>query len=85
MSRITVCAVFDKAVEVFGRPFFVPASGQAMRSFIDEVNTASDSVMYKHPGDFDLYFIASYNEHDGTFEPARELLLKGSDVESLRK
>ena len=48
-----ICAVRDSAADVFGRPYFVPTAGVAIRSFTDEVNRgADDNQFYKHPKDF---------------------------------
>ena len=50
-----ICAVRDSAADVFGRPYFVPTAGVAIRSFTDEVNRQADeNQFYKHPKDFAL-------------------------------
>jgi len=63
---LSVVAVFDNAVKAFGRPVFVPAVGAAIRSFIDEVN-GKDTELSKHPEDFELFQLGSFNEEDGQF------------------
>lgn len=61
-----VVAVRDSAADVFGRPYFVPTASMAIRSFSDEVNRESDdNPLYKHPSDFALYEIGSYEEEVG--------------------
>ena len=51
--KMTVCSIRDRGAEAFGRPFFTPAIGVAIRSFQDEVNRkAEDSQIYLHPDDF---------------------------------
>ncbi len=53
--KMLVCTIRDRAAECYGRPFFLPATGVAIRSFQDEVNrNAPDNQMYAHPDDFDL-------------------------------
>ena len=41
-----ICAVRDSAADVFGRPYFVPTAGVAIRSFTDEVNRQSDDNQF---------------------------------------
>lgn len=61
-----VVAVRDAAADVFGRPYFVPTAAMAIRSFSDEVNRESDdNPLAKHPSDFGLYEIGSYDEDVG--------------------
>ena len=63
-----VMCVRDAAIESFGRPFFVPHVGQALREFTDEVrSTSSDSVVAKHPEDYDLYHLGTFDPKDGSF------------------
>lgn len=79
----TVCAVFDKAAECFGRPFFAGSVGLAVRGFSDEVNRRSpDNPMSQHPADFVLYHLGSFNDAEGTFElfPRPERLQLGTNV-----
>lgn len=82
----TVVAVFDSAVQVFGRPFFVRSVGEAIRSFSDEVNRkGSDSPFNSHPDDYSLYHLADYDDEFGRFafpEGAAEprMLVRGKDV-----
>ena len=59
-----IYAVRDNAIEAFGQPIFVEAQGQAVRSFIDEANNP-ESMLNKHPEDFDLYHIGEYNKQTG--------------------
>lgn len=75
-----IVAVKDRAIDAFGQPFFVHATGQAVRSFIDEVNNR-ESPFNAHPEDYDLYEIGSYNEDTGEILPIPPRLLgRGQDV-----
>lgn len=68
MATIQMCSVKDLALGAFGRPFFVPALGVAMRSFTDEVNRkAPDNVMNQHPEDFELYHLGLFDEETGAY------------------
>ena len=74
-----------KLYEDYGRPFFLPATGVAIRSFQDEVNrNAPDNQMYAHPDDFDLYELGVFDDFDGKFalHEAPKLLALGKQVKS---
>lgn len=68
MPRLQVLAVRDRAADVYGRPFFTPSLGTAIRSFSDHLNGKEDSEMVKHPEDFDLYHLAVFDDETGQFE-----------------
>lgn len=59
-----IYAVKDEAVEAFMQPFFGKARGQAVRSFMEECQR-KDSDFAKHPGDFTLWEIGTYDEEKG--------------------
>lgn len=68
MKQIIV-AVRDSQADVYGRPYFVPTEGMAIRSFSDEVNRAADdNPLYKHAKDFALYNIGSYDDATAMIE-----------------
>lgn len=68
MSKSVVCAVFDSAVQAYGRPIFGPSIGAVVRSFVDEVNrSADDNPFNKHPDDYALYLLAEFEDQDGVF------------------
>lgn len=80
--KYTVCAIRDRAADVFSQPFFVASTGQAIRSFGDAVNgDAKDSAVCQHPEDFDLYFLGLFNDEDGSFicEPPKQIAI-GKDM-----
>lgn len=63
--KIVVC-IKDTAARVFGTPFFVQAAAQAVRSLRDEVNSKdSQSDVNRHPSDFELYELGSFNDDTG--------------------
>lgn len=86
MTFHVVCAVFDSAVQAWMRPMFVPSTGVAMRSFSDEVNRAAeDNQMNRHPDDFDLWILATFDDEAGMFlepEGKRRVLLRAKDVKN---
>ncbi len=67
--KMIVCSIRDRAAEAYGRPFFLPAVGVAIRSFQDEVNRrAEDNQVFQHPDDFDLFELGSFDDATGKFE-----------------
>lgn len=66
MTVHTVCAVKDRAIDAYNRPFTVPTIGAAIRSFTDEVNR-KDSEMFAHPEDYDLYDMGTWDDQTGTY------------------
>lgn len=80
--RYKVFSVRDRAIDAFGQPFFGVSRGGAIRSFADEVNRKDDNnQLYKHPEDFDLYYLGEFNDSDGCFDLARpEQIAVGKDV-----
>lgn len=64
-----ICAVRDSKSEAFGRPFFSVSEGTAIRGFDDEVNRQDpENPLNKHPEDFTLYKLGTFNDTIGTFE-----------------
>lgn len=76
-----IIAVRDSAIEAFGTPFFTQTVGQAIRSFIDEINRP-ESNMGQHPEDYDLYEIGEYdtNQAQITVPAQPRLIAVGKDV-----
>ena len=65
---LKVFAVRDAAADVFGKPYFVPSNGVAIRGFTDEVNRkAEDNTLNKHAKDFSLYELGEYDDSFGGF------------------
>jgi hypothetical protein len=78
-----VVSVKDRAADVFNRPFFVPHRNVAVRDFTDEVNrSAADNQLNKHPDDFDLYLIGTFDDNTGTFSMEEQpvVLVRAKDV-----
>lgn len=60
----TAFAVYDGKGQFYGVPFFMPQVGLAVRAFADLANDPNTTV-YKHPGDFTLYEIGSFDDSTG--------------------
>lgn len=70
--KLLIYAVRDRATDQFGNPMFLVSSGQAIRSFTDEINRAeANNMMYTHPDDFDLYALGEYDTEVGEFKTER--------------
>lgn len=81
--RIEIVAIYDSASQMFGRPFFVQVTGMAVRSFGDEVKRAdAQNDLYKHPEDFSLYHLGTFDDSIGSFvlPSAPVLLVRGKDL-----
>ena len=72
----TIVVVRDSAARVFSTPFFVQATAQAVRSLRDEVNSAeSTSDVRRHPDDFELYEVGTFDEDTGAIVPCEPRLV----------
>lgn len=65
--RLNIYAIYDKAVNAYMRPFFLQADGQAMRAFGDMAND-KDHDIGRHPEDFSLFRIGSFDDNSGEIE-----------------
>lgn len=84
MAILRVCALYDRALFAYGTPFFSRSLPQAVRGFEDAVRAKGGrSDLSEHPEDFDLYYIANWDDEDGSFTPrpsGMELIKRGKDV-----
>lgn len=84
MTKCVVIAAKDSAIQAFGRPVFAPSPGAAVRSFVDEVNRqADDNPFNKHPEDFELVWLAEFDDETGVFtlpEGGSRVLARAKDV-----
>ena len=78
--KVLAFSVYDEKVQAFNAPFFCQAIGQASRSFGDLVNDPQTTI-HKHPEDYSLYHVGSFDDGAALFEsqtpPA--LVGRGSD------
>lgn len=63
MKHIIV-SIYDKKTEAYMRPFTAMTDGQAIRMFEDEA-LRPDSELSKHPEDYTLFRLASFNDANG--------------------
>lgn len=67
MAKLRAFAAFDSKLGIFMSPFFMAHVGQAHRMW-EEVCNDPNSAMCKHPKDFVLYELGSFNDEDGRME-----------------
>lgn len=65
---IFVYAVFDSKAEAFGTPMFLLTKGMALRGFSDACADPA-SPMAKHPEDYVLHQIGTYEQNSGKLSP----------------
>ncbi|WNK13380.1 MAG: nonstructural protein [Microvirus sp.] len=76
--NVYLIAVYDHAIEAYGRPFTVQHPGQAVRSFMDECKNPESDVA-KHPGDYELWQLAFMDDKNGDIIQAKERLSRAVD------
>lgn len=59
-----ICAVHDRQLNAYLRPFVAATPGQAIRSFRDEVNRPGSEIN-QHPEDYTLCKVGEWQEQDG--------------------
>lgn len=79
--KLICVAVRDRQLDAFMRPFFMQATGQAIRAFSDEINrNAPDNPLAQHPEDYDLYQLATFDEDLGEFMNSKKQLAVGTNL-----
>lgn len=77
---LKVFAVRDMKVEAFLQPFFSPSVGGALRAFGDAAND-KQCPFNKHPNDFVLFEIGTYDDSDGMLVPMTPVKMYSSAAE----
>lgn len=60
--------VYDSKVDGYLRPFFMQTPAEAMRAFKDTVNDGQSPIS-KHPEDYTLFEVGTFDESTGRIEP----------------
>lgn len=81
MTTLIACAVLDVKVAAFSPPMFVRSKAEAIRSFLDATSDPNIAIS-KHPGDYQLFCLGSFDDQTGRLEPATvpELLIAGESA-----
>lgn len=80
--KYVITVVRDAAANVYGQPMFLGSKGQAIRAFSDEVQRdAADNMLFKHPNDFELFYVGEYDDATASFDCPEPLvsLIRGAD------
>ena len=81
--KLNAYTIYDVASGIYMRPFFSQADGQAVRGFKD-IATDAEHEIGKHPEDYTLYRIGSYNDTTGALIGENpEKLMTGLEAVSL--
>lgn len=65
--KTIMCSIYDKATEAYMRPFTALSVGQAVRMFEDDTQN-TESPINKHPEDYTLFQIGTFNDSNGELE-----------------
>lgn len=63
-------AVRDVKAEVFTKPAFYRSPGEAVRTVMDECRNP-ESLLCKHPEDFELFLVCEYDLETGAVTPVQ--------------
>lgn len=84
--KLFAVSIHDAAAGSFHAPLFFPALGMAERWFKDECNSSNpDSALAKHPSDYVLYLLGTFDTEDGDLvrETPRQLF-RGENARPLQ-
>lgn len=65
--KLNAYTIYDAASGIYMRPFFSQADGQAIRGFKD-ISCDAEHEVGKHPEDYTLYRVGSFNDTTGKME-----------------
>lgn len=81
--KYVVCAIYDRIAQIHGVPVYNNSKGSMVRGFADTINRPDENnQLYKHPDDYDLYYLGEYDDAHATHEliDKPELLARGASV-----
>lgn len=82
--KLLIFTIRDEKASIYNTPFYFPTKGQALRAFNDLVND-QHSMVYKHPEDYRLYHIGTYDDQDAsTVSTPPDLIASATDFTSLK-
>lgn len=75
-----VFTVYDSKAGAYLSPFMFSSKGEALRAFVDAVNDEK-SLFYKHPEDYTLFEIATFDNISAKYDSLLTPLSMGVAVE----
>lgn len=67
--RTNMYCIYDQAAEAFIMPFFMHTDTMAIRAFAGNVNSNEEDNITKHPEQFCLFKVGTFDDKKGMFEP----------------
>ena len=61
--------IYDSKEEIYHQPYFLINTSVAIRQFTDMAN--DDTKIAKHPEDYTLWYLGSYEDSSATIKPAK--------------
>lgn len=68
--------IYDQKAEIYLPPFCFPTHGAAVRAFTETVNDPQSNIA-KHPEDYNLFYIGTWDDNSALFEAASPANLGG--------
>lgn len=65
--QLYIFSVYDAAVKAYIQPFYARSKGEAVRTFVEAVNT-KDHQFGRHALDYTLMYLGVYEDGDGSFD-----------------
>lgn len=63
-----IFTIYDEKAKAYLPPFFLPESGQAIRSFSNCINS-NDHQFSKNPEDYTLFTLGTFDDNSSILEP----------------
>ena len=64
---LTIYSIYDSAAKAYAQPFFMHNDGLAIRAFQDMVNSQDENNIAKHPDQFTLFKLGTFDDQSGNF------------------
>jgi len=80
---LTVCAIYDTAISTWLPPLYFRNKGEALRWFADTANN-SDSKLAKHPGDYTLFDVGTWDDDKCKFDLLLTPVALGKAIEYVK-
>lgn len=77
---LKIFAVYDSKVEAYLQPFFMRSRGEALRAFGEACNDPQTGF-YKHPADYTLFELGSFDEEKGQITTLTVKMALGTALE----
>lgn len=84
MAKLKMFSVYDAKISMYMQPFFMVATGMALRGWETSVNDPQTNF-HKYPSDFTLFEIGSFDESTGQVEMLKSWINLGSALEFKHK